>query len=81
MHTKTHHSTEARESASNPTFVPLDRERRAGVDTACAAFHLNRKPQTLRGWACHEDGPLRALRINGRLMWSTAEIRKLCGVA
>ena len=62
-------------------FLPLDRETRHGVDTDCAAFHLNRRPQTLRVWACKENGPLRPIRINGRLMWPTAELRRLCGVA
>lgn len=50
-------------------------ENRSHVDTATAARWLNRKPQTLRGWACFEDGPLRPLRLRGRLMWSVAEIR------
>ena len=63
------------------SFPPLDRETRAGVETACAAFHLNREPQTLRIWACKENGPIRPRRVNGRLMWPTAELRKLCGVA
>lgn len=60
-------------------FPPLDLESRACVDTAAAAFQLGRQPQTLRGWACHEDGPLRPLRINGRLAWPVAEIKKLLG--
>lgn len=77
----THHSTEARERTSVPAFVSLDRETRAAVDTATAAYHLNRQPQTLRGWACLENGPLRPLRMNGRLMWATARLRELCGVA
>lgn len=68
-------------AAHGASFPPLDREARAGVDTDCAAFHLNREPQTLRVWACKETGPIRPRRINGRLMWSTAELRKLCGVA
>jgi hypothetical protein len=29
-------------------YVSRDRETRAGVETDCAAFHLNREPQTLR---------------------------------
>ena len=62
-------------------FLPLERETRAGVETDCAAFHLNREPQTLRVWACRANGPLRPLRINGRLMWPTAKLRELCGVA
>ena len=81
MQTATHHSQEARELAPAPAFVSLDRETRAAVDTATAAYHLNRQPQTLRGWACLENGPLRPLRMNGRLMWPTARLRELCGVA
>lgn len=42
---------------------------------------LGRAPQTLRLWASGENGPLRPLRINGRLAWPTAEIRRLLGVA
>ena len=34
--------------SEHPTFPPLDSETRAGVDTATAAHHLNREPQTLR---------------------------------
>lgn len=64
-----------------PTFVALDRETRAAIDTATAAHHLNRQPQTLRGWACHEVGPLRPIRVNGRLAWPVAELRRLLGVA
>lgn len=62
-------------------FLALDVETRVGVDTDCAAHHLNRQPQTLRVWACKENGPLRPIRINGRLMWPTSELRRLCGVA
>jgi hypothetical protein len=58
-------------------FPPLDAETRSHVDTACASFHLTRKPQTLRSWACFENGPLRPVRISGRLAWSVAEIRRL----
>jgi hypothetical protein len=65
------------------TFQPtaLKHETRASLPTPEAAFHLNRKQQTLRGWACHEDGPLRPMRINGRLAWPVAELRRVLGVA
>lgn len=62
-------------------FVALDAETRHAVDTACAAYHLSRKPQTLRGWACLENGPLRPVRINGRLAWPVAELRRVLGAA
>ncbi len=63
--------------AGDGAFPPLDSEVRAAVPTDCAAYHLTRRPQTLRAWACHEDGPLRPVRINGRLAWPVAEIRRL----
>ena len=79
MQIAAHHSPEARESATSPTFASLDRETRTAVDTECAAFHLIRKPQTLRIWASRENGPLRPLRVHGRLLWPVAEIRRLVG--
>ncbi len=60
-------------------ITPIAAETRAVVDTATAAFHLNRRPQTLRVWACYEDGPIRPLRVNGRLAWPVADIRRLLG--
>lgn len=62
-------------------FPPLNRETRAAVDTETAAYHLNREPQTLRVWACKENGPIRPIRVHGRLAWPTAEIRRLLGVS
>lgn len=59
----------------------LTEETRAALPTTEAAFHLNRAHQTLRIWACKGNGPILPLRINGRLAWPTAEIKKLCGVA
>jgi hypothetical protein len=66
---------------SAPPFRPLDSETRETVETDAAAYHLNRRPQTLRGWACLETGPIRPLRINGRLAWRVADLRRLLGVA
>lgn len=42
-----------------------------------AAAVLNRRPQTLRKWACLENGPIRPVRINGRLAWRVSDLRKL----
>ena len=61
-------------------FTPLELERRPAVDTAAAAHYLTRRPQTLRAWACLENGPLRPVRINGRLAWPVAELRRVLGV-
>lgn len=50
---------------------------RQSVNTADAAKALNRTPQTLRKWACLESGPIRPIRINGRLAWPLDEIAAL----
>lgn len=47
------------------------------MTTNAAALALNRKPQTLRKWACLENGPIRPIRINGRLAWRISDIHKL----
>ena len=75
------HSIEARQKPTFLTFTPLALETRPAVDTAAAAHYLNRRPQTLRGWACLENGPVRPIRVNGRLAWNVAEIRRLLGAA
>lgn len=58
-------------------FTPLEQVTRPTIPTADAAFYLNRRPQTLRAWACLENGALRPIRINGRLAWPVAAIRSL----
>lgn len=50
------------------------------VPTLQAAHYLNRQPQTLRVWACYENGPIRPLRVNGRLAWRVADIKAVLGV-
>ena len=82
MHASTQHSADTRRAVSEPQqFPPLELVNRPAVDTAAAAHYLNRKPQTLRGWACMENGPLRPIRINGRLAWNVSELRRVLGVA
>jgi hypothetical protein len=58
-------------------LIPLQSEQRETVNTEIAAAHLDRKPQTLRTWACKENGPIRPLRIYGRLAWRVADLRAL----
>jgi hypothetical protein len=58
-------------------FTPLEQVTRPTVPTDAAAYYLNRQPQTLRAWACLENGAMRPVRINGRLAWNVAEIRSL----
>jgi hypothetical protein len=62
---------------TNRNFAPIEQESRSHVETACAAFYLSRKPQTLRLWACLENGPIRPNRVNGRLAWSVADIKRV----
>ena len=81
MQALTQHSAATRRAASEPQqFPPLELETRPTVDTAAAAYYLKRKPQTCRAWACLENGPLRPIRISGRLAWPVAELRRLLGV-
>ena len=61
-------------------LTPLALETRAAITTAEAAGHLNRAQQTLRLWAMREDGPVRPLRINGRLAWPVSELRRVLGL-
>jgi hypothetical protein len=58
-------------------YGSLASETREHVDTACAAYHLGRKVQTLRKWACYENGPVRPIRIHGRLAWAVTDLRRL----
>ena len=67
----------AQSSAAN--FPPLEKITRPNLTTDEAAFFLNRKPQTLRAWSCMEHGPIRPIKINGRLAWPVAAIRALMG--
>ncbi|HCY16915.1 MAG TPA: hypothetical protein DHV21_13220 [Curvibacter sp.] len=60
--------------------TPLDRETRSALPTPEAAFHLNRAQQTLRLWAMRENGPIRPIRIHGRLAWPVSELRRLLNV-
>jgi hypothetical protein len=63
------------QTATTQSFPPLVLESRTAVPTEAAAYYLSRKPQTLRAWACLENGPIRPVRINGRLSWRVADIQ------
>jgi len=67
-------------NAKNTSFPSLSDVTRLYITTVEAAYHLNRKPQTLRLWAMRENGLIRPVRVNGRLAWPVAEIKKLLGV-
>ena len=86
MQTATHSSIKAMREATAPQqfaspFPPLALVDKPNLTTAETAYYLNRRPQTLRGWACLEIGPLRPTRIGGLLAWSTATVKALAGVS
>lgn len=62
------------------TFPPLEQITKPTLTTAEAAYYLNRKQQTLRAWACLENGPLIPTRVFGRLAWSTNSVKKISGM-
>jgi hypothetical protein len=81
MQTATHATSEATAPQQfTEQFPPLALVTRPNLTTSEAAFYLNRRPQTLRGWACLENGPIRPRRIAGLLAWNTAEVKALAGV-
>jgi len=81
MQTATHHSAATRSAILEPQFPPLELVGRPTVPTEQAAHYLLRRPQTLRHWAMTEAGPIRPIRINGRLGWPVSEIKRVLGVA
>lgn len=61
-------------------LTPLAQEARATLPTCEAAKHLNRAQQTMRLWAMRGDGPIQPLRVNGRLAWPVADLKRVLGV-
>ena len=49
----------------------------AVLATRDAAAALGKAPQTLRKWAALECGPVRPIRINGRLAWKVSDLLAL----
>lgn len=61
-------------------YPPLEHVQRPTVNTAHAAYYLDRSPPTLRDWACKGTGPIAPRNIGGRLAWPVAELKALLGV-
>jgi hypothetical protein len=68
-------------TAASIQRTPLEHEPRAALPTSEAAFHLSRSPQTLRLWACQENGPIRPVRVNGRLAWPVDGLKRVLGLS
>lgn len=63
--------------ASDQTYPSLDEISRPSLTTEEAAHYLMRRPQTLRSWSSKDCGPIRPIRINGRLAWAVEDLRRL----
>lgn len=72
MQAETNHA-----ACADEDFIPLHLETRTHVPTKVMCRHLNRKEQTARVWASLEIGPLRPIRVYGRLAWPVAEIKRI----
>ena len=60
-----------------PPGLALIAAGRDFLTTAETAHALNRKEQTCRKWACLGNGPIRPVRVNGRLMWRVLDVARL----
>lgn len=73
-------STNEAHATNKNYYSPIEQITRSHIPTNEAAHYLNRKPQTLRIWACFENGLIKPIKINGRLAWPVNEIKKLLGM-
>lgn len=74
------HQARAVIAQAGTQYPPLESVTAPSVPTDQAAFYLLRQPQTLRGWACSQTGPIQPVRVHGRLGWPTAKLREMLGV-
>ena len=58
---------------------PIETDLPIVLTTDKASAYINRRPQTLRKWACLDNAPkgIRPIRINGRLAWKVSDLQKL----
>ena len=81
MYPATHSAATQAKQHFTEQYLPLEQVTKPNLKTNEAAYYLNRAPQTLRVWACLENGPIRPRRVAGLLAWNTNEIKALAGVA
>ena len=65
----------------NRQHPPLEEIQQPLLDTKAAAYYLMAQEQTMRSWAARGTGPLKPVRIGGRLRWRTSDVKKLVGIA
>jgi len=64
-------------SITIPPGLSAIAQGRDTLPTSEAAKSINRADQTLRKWASQENGPIRPIRINGRLAWNVSDLALL----
>ena len=55
----------------------LKTETRVAIPNREAAAALTFKPQTLRSWSSSGTGPIRSIKIGGRLYWRVTDLIRL----
>lgn len=55
----------------------IEKNLPALLTTDEAATALRMRPQTLRRWACQGSGPIRPVKIGGRLAWKRESVLRL----
>jgi len=78
---ETHSIQNRQQSRRELNLPPLEAVGKPNLTTEETAYYTNRTPKTLRSWACYENGPIRPLRINGRLAWPVSEVKRILGIA
>ena len=83
MQTAILHRTDTRRAGTDPQdYPPLELVNRPPVPTEQAAHYLLPHPQTLRAWAMRDgSGPIRPIRVHGRLAWPVAGLRRVLGLS
>lgn len=74
--------SQAKRLSPERAYPDINSETLLRIPTDQAAHYLLRRPQTLRIWAMRDGvGPIRPIRINGRLAWPLHDIKRLLGVS
>lgn len=69
--------TAAQQSGAFPASIASPVLTITHVDTPTAAKMLGFAENTLRKWHCLGTGPIKPVRVRGRLRWSLAEINRV----
>ena len=59
--------------------IPLSEVTATHVSTRDAAYYLNRSQSTMMRWQRQKISEVSSLKMQGRLSWSVADIKKVLG--